>query len=495
MRTSEQIKAEIEDKFGFFPTFFTPAQDNPQVLENLWQQTLAAYVGNPLSSLFKEKFSAYLSRYCAVPYCMVCHSCSLLSLGVKALEVLKLLETPPPTETEIDEHLRVLTAHSDKLTAMQDWSAEVEESILNCSIFTFIAGNEAEYYRNELRLLLGSTNYQHIVSFGCYVKTCHVWMEAHPEVAYSYQADKRVINNLDALIEQAPGLADFFRDYREMVRQEQLNWAIKIAQINERKRTQAQIMQLNADLQRQTAELEVVNQELESFSYSVSHDLRAPLRRIEGFAVMLLEDCDQQLNTQGKEYLKRMRVSTQQMSNLIEDLLSLARVTRGEMRRQEVDMSAIVGAIALDLQKTQPSRPVEFVIAPGIVANADRRLVAIALENLLGNAWKYTAKHPNARIEFGIANFSWGQGNPSAIANTQSLMPNPPIYFVRDDGAGFDMAYADKLFGTFQRLHKNTEFEGTGVGLATVQRIIHRHGGRIWAKANVEQGATFYFTL
>jgi light-regulated signal transduction histidine kinase (bacteriophytochrome) len=166
------------------------------------------------------------------------------------------------------------------------------------------------------------------------------------------------------------------------------------------------------------------------------------------------------------------------MAELIDDLLTLSRVTRTEMRRETVNLSGLAQTVAAELQKTQPTRQVEFIIAPGITVNGDSGLLRSALENLLGNAWKFTSKHPKARIEFGV-------------------MPHEgkPAYFVRDDGAGFDMAYAGKLFGAFQRLHVITEFEGTGIGLATVQRIIHRHGGRVWAEGAVEKGATFYFTL
>lgn len=231
-------------------------------------------------------------------------------------------------------------------------------------------------------------------------------------------------------------------------------------------------------LKERTAQLEVINKELETFSYSVSHDLRAPLRRIDGFSEILLRDYISELDAQGKNYFQRIRVATKKMGQLIDDTLQLARVSKSEMRRQSVDLSVLASAIAQDLQQAQPERQVEFVIAPNLVANADPNLIQIVLENLLSNAWKYTGKHQSACIEFGVTQ------HDGTVA-----------YFVRDDGAGFDMAYADKLFTAFQRLHGSTEFEGTGIGLATVQRIIHRHSGRIWVAAAVEQGATFYFTI
>jgi signal transduction histidine kinase len=227
-----------------------------------------------------------------------------------------------------------------------------------------------------------------------------------------------------------------------------------------------------------TAQLEVANKELESFSYSVSHDLRAPLRSIDGFSQALFEDYGDRLDDQGRGDLQRVRNATQRMAQLIDDMLNLSRVTRGEMRRENVDLSAMAKSIAEELAKAEPGRQVEVVIAPQITTEGDSRLLRVVVENLLRNAWKFTGKQSSARIEFGTQ------------ANNGKL-----VYFVRDNGAGFDMAYAAKLFGAFQRLHAMTDFAGTGVGLATVQRIVHRHGGRVWAEGKVDQGATFYFTL
>ncbi|HEY89616.1 MAG TPA: GAF domain-containing protein [Thermoflexia bacterium] len=252
--------------------------------------------------------------------------------------------------------------------------------------------------------------------------------------------------------------------------------ALENAWLHERVRRHAD--ELEERVAERTAELTAVNRELESFSYSVSHDLRAPLRSIDGFSQVLLEDYQEQLDALGKDYLHRVRTAAQQMGRLISDLLRLSRTTRGEMHREEVNLSELVQKIAADLCRLQPARKVEFVIMPDLRAYCDGRLLQAVLENLLGNAWKFSAKHDRARIEFGL-----------------QAQDGERVYFVRDDGAGFNMAYADKLFGAFQRLHRMTEFEGNGVGLATVQRIIHRHGGRIWAESAVEKGATFYFTL
>jgi two-component system, NtrC family, sensor kinase len=225
-------------------------------------------------------------------------------------------------------------------------------------------------------------------------------------------------------------------------------------------------------------ELEWKNKELETFSYSVAHDLRAPLRSVDGFSQLLLEDYADKLDDTGKDYLGCIRESAQHMGQLIDDLLSLSRVTRSEFQRQDMDLSAICHTVIERLRKRDPQRQVAVTIAQGLAAEGDARLMTVALENLLGNAWKFTGKTAGARIEIGITE---QDGNP--------------CYFVRDNGAGFDMAYAGKLFGVFQRLHGVTEFEGTGIGLATVQRVIRRHGGRIWAHAEVDKGATFFFTL
>ena len=250
----------------------------------------------------------------------------------------------------------------------------------------------------------------------------------------------------------------------------------------ERKQAEVELQKYRDHLEelveQRTTELTAVNKELESFSYSVSHDLRAPLRGIDGFSQALLEDYPDKLDEQGKEYLQRVRSATQRMGELIDDMLNLSRVTRSEMRCETVDLSTLARTITAELQKTQPGRQVEFVITEGLNVNGDARLLRVALENLLGNAWKFTGKQPKARIEFGVTRHE-----------------EKPVYYVRDDGVGFDMTYVDKLFAPFQRLHSAEEFPGTGIGLATVQRIILRHGGKVWAEGAVGKGATFYFTL
>jgi light-regulated signal transduction histidine kinase (bacteriophytochrome) len=227
-----------------------------------------------------------------------------------------------------------------------------------------------------------------------------------------------------------------------------------------------------------TLELQNVNQELEAFSYSVAHDLRAPLRSIDGFGQALLEDYGDRLDADGKKYLANVRESAQRMALLIDDLLKLSRVVRSEFRRDPVDLARLATSVLSQLEKTAPERMVEQVIGDALIASGDAALLRVLLENLLGNAWKFTAKRPAARIELGARDEEGRR-----------------VFFVRDNGAGFDMKYADKLFAAFQRLHTSAEFEGTGIGLAIVQRIVRRHGGRVWAEGELGRGATFFFTL
>ena len=242
-------------------------------------------------------------------------------------------------------------------------------------------------------------------------------------------------------------------------------------------------IKIEQQLQIRTAQLETANQELEAFSYSVAHDLRNPITSINGYIWVLEEEYAYLLDEDGKHYLERVRIATERMEQLIDDILRLSQVTKSKMQFDTVDLSRIAKEIVISLRQTSKEREVEFIIPEGIVAQGDEQLLKIVLENLLCNAWKYTRNKPRARIEFGV----FQQG-----INTQSSVDT---YFVRDDGAGFDMAKADKLFGAFSRLHGKNEFEGTGIGLATVQRIVHRHGGKIWADGEVNKGATFYFTL
>lgn len=260
------------------------------------------------------------------------------------------------------------------------------------------------------------------------------------------------------------------------------NMVAIFADITARKRAEEEILKLNTELEQRvrerTTQLETTIKELEAFSYSVSHDLRAPLRGIDGWSQALLEDYQDKLDEQGRLYINRVRSGIQHMGHLIDTMIELSRLTRAEMIKGQVDLSALAQSIVEHLKQDEPRRQVEFNLQTGITAKCDTHLLEVVLVNLLGNAYKFTAKRTNAHIEFG-----------------ETELDGQRVFYVRDNGAGFDMAYAQKLFGAFQRMHHASEFPGTGVGLATVQRIIRRHGGRVWAEAKPECGATFYFTL
>ncbi len=249
-------------------------------------------------------------------------------------------------------------------------------------------------------------------------------------------------------------------------------------EISERQRVEDNMSKLNADLLDRTTQLEASNKELEAFSYSVSHDLRAPLRGIDGFSQAVLDDYHDKLDDTGRQYLQRVREASQRMAKLIDAMLNLARLIRAELTFEPVDLSSIGQSIVSDLNKAEPDRQVEVVVADNLRAIADPDLTRVVLENLLANAWKFTSHEEFPRVELGMT-YHYAQ----------------PVFFVRDNGVGFDMTYADKLFGAFQRLHAVSEFQGIGIGLATVHRIIKRHGGRIWADATMGKGATFFFTF
>ncbi|HJU84719.1 MAG TPA: ATP-binding protein [Holophagaceae bacterium] len=281
-------------------------------------------------------------------------------------------------------------------------------------------------------------------------------------------------------------LVDAFNQMLERIQQREAalrnaNAALQ-AETLEHKAARDEVAALNQSLERRVAdrtlELETVNRELESFSYSVSHDLRAPLRAIDGFTMLLQKGYADRFDGPANGYMERVRAATQRMGNLIDDLLNLSRSARSEMARTDLNLSELARAIAHELRVSTPGRRAAFAIEPELRAHADPTLMRVVLENLMGNAWKFTRNREEARIEVG-----------------RTLAAGKPAFFVRDNGAGFDMRYVDKLFGAFQRLHAMNDYEGTGVGLANVQRIIARHGGRIWAEGAVDQGAVFYFTL
>ncbi len=261
--------------------------------------------------------------------------------------------------------------------------------------------------------------------------------------------------------------------------QGQMTGSVHVAHdISGRKRAEQERERLLEELKKSNTELAAVNKELEAYSYTISHDLRAPLRSIEGFSRAIMEDYADKLDATGRDYFLRVTSASRRMMQLIDALLTMSRLTQSEIKEKVVNLSDAVNVIAHELTQSQPERIVEFVIAKKVSANGDPDMLRIVLENLLNNAWKFTSKHPAARIEFGV-----------------TRIDDKDVYFVRDDGAGFDMQFADKLFNPFRRFHAEAEFPGLGIGLATTQKIITRHGGKIWAESAPEKGATFYFTL
>jgi signal transduction histidine kinase len=297
---------------------------------------------------------------------------------------------------------------------------------------------------------------------------------------YSQRARKLSDDEVGQLVDSFNGMLDEIERRAEALQAANDGLSAEVA---ERSRVEQEVLRLNAELEDRvrdrTAQLEATNHELEAFCFSVSHDLRAPLRAIDGFSQALVEDFPRDVPAEALRYLERIRSATKRMGQLIEDLLNLSRFTRGPLERSPVDVGEMARQVAAELLQHEPGRAVELVVWEGMSANADPRLLRAALENLLGNAIKFTAHAEHARIEVGMLRDAAGHAS----------------FFIRDNGAGFSMNYADKLFAPFQRLHSPSEYAGTGIGLATVQRIVLRHGGRVWAHAEVGKGATFHFTL
>ena len=374
--------------------------------------------------------------------------------------------------------LRLRAAHAKNEVALYRSEARLirAQEVAHLGSWEIDSNQNRLVWSDEAYRIFGMKPWESDLTYEAFLEAVHPDDRAAVAEAYSgsiregkdgYEVEHRVVRKSDGAVRVIRQKCEHFRDPS--------GWVFRsvgmVHDITERRQMEDQLV-------RTLAELRQSNRELEQFAYSVSHDLRAPLHRIEGFSQALLEDYATLLDEQGRIFLQRLLTGSRRMSSVIDALLNLSRITRRGMKNEEVDLSSIVIDVTSELKQQDPGRKVTFVVREGLKAWGDADLIRALFVNLLENAWKYTSKHLECRIEFGLDRTS-----------------NRDAYFVRDDGAGFDMAYADKLFEPFQRLHSPSEFTGTGIGLATAQRIVHRHGGRIWAESDVEKGATFYFTL
>ncbi|MBI5953528.1 MAG: PAS domain S-box protein [Chloroflexi bacterium] len=358
-----------------------------------------------------------------------------------------LVSTSPDGIAQTDIHGNIIYASPQLLSLLR---LESPEGILGTNVIEWLAPEDRQRALENVQLVMGGAP-------STYNKYSFLLKDG---ACFDGEVSSAAWQDADG---QLNGMISIVRDVTERVRAE-----VSLNEYRER---------LEELVEERTAQLTAINQELESFSYSVAHDLRAPLRVISGFSNILLEDHASQIDSEVQSYLNQIIASGQRMSRLIDALLGLSHLTRRDISREEIDLGAMAHTILDELRQREPAREVDMHIAEGLIVQADRHLMHLVLENLLGNAWKFTANSPQARIEVGRQD-----GDKAA-------------YFVRDNGAGFNMDNSGKLFGPFQRLHTEKEFPGTGIGLATVKRIIHRHNGEVWARGEVNKGATFYFTL
>jgi PAS domain S-box-containing protein len=349
--------------------------------------------------------------------------------------------------------------------------------------------NNSLSWSDEVYRIFGLQPQEFAATYEAFLEAVHPDDRAAVDAAYSsslregrdtYEIEHRVVKKATGEIRYVHEKCRHFRDETGRI----IRSVGMVHDITERRQAEENILKLSEDMAARNEELEYVNSELEAFVYSVSHDLRAPIRHMSSFAKFMIEDYTDRLDDQGRDYLTRINKGSEKMSQLIDDLLHLSQISRQEISRTNTNMSKLASSIIADLREAGPSRSVKVDIEEGLTAYADQRLLEIVLSNLLGNAWKFTSKIENAHIEFGAVKEEIGHIGPMGL-----------IYFVKDNGAGFDPEYMGKMFRPFQRLHSDKEFEGTGIGLAIVERVIRRHGGKIWAEGEIGKGATIYFTL
>jgi len=388
-----------------------------------------------------------------------------------------------------DSMTRVLISDITERQRAEELLSENEARLKRSQEIAHLGGWELDLVNNrltwsdEVYRIFGLQPQEFGATYEAFLEAVHPEDRAAVNEAYSgslregrdtYEIEHRVVRKATGEIRTVHEKCQHFRDENGKI----IRSVGMVHDITGRKAAEEEIKALNNELRRHVLDLETANHELEAFAYSVSHDLRSPLRSIEGFSHALLEDYAGRLDDTGKNYLDRVRNAATRMGSLIDDLLKLSRVTRSGMTHDKVDLSAIGKDVAGRLAQSSPERSAEIIIADGITAFGDEHLLTIALENMLANAWKFSEKAARSVIQFGV-----------------TTIDNARVFFVKDNGVGFDMTYAEKLFSPFQRLHKTEEFPGTGIGLATVKRIISRHGGRVWIESEVNKGTTIYFTL
>jgi PAS domain S-box-containing protein len=380
------------------------------------------------------------------------------------------LEKEIAERKKIEEELRII-----------DRSLNEAQQIARLGSWELNAASDKRIWSKELYRIFGLDPQEFVPTHESILNYIHPDDRENIDRMFKKTLENKVPLNYDFRFIRPDGEEHFAHTSGEAIFDDNGNFVKLIGTVQDitgRIRAFNEIKVLNEALEERTVQLEATNKELEAFSYSVSHDLRAPLRAIDGFSQALLEDYSDKLDDEGRNYLQIVRTRTQNMAQLIDDLLQLSRLSRTETRSGKVNMSALAGKIADELQNSQPARKVLIKIEDNLIVKGDERLIGLALENLLGNAWKFTSKVSGAEITFG-----------------KEIIDGENIFFVRDNGAGFDMQFVDKMFGAFQRLHTTNEFGGTGIGLAIVQRVINRHGGKIWAHGEPDKGATFYFTF
>lgn len=495
----------VKEKLGYLPAYYQPILNNSSLVAYLWQQYELCYLSNPLPSSFKEKLLIYLSKGCQFWDAVVCHSCQLYSMGVSGSEILSVLQLPYPHDlNELSFNRKYLA----KIKANHPFLCEgaVFHQYLLPYCWLIFQFPSHEKVHEDLQNTLGEAIYGHLIAFLSYIRAYHQWLASYPQITYNQ--DYRCQLYLQSLLESEPLLRDYLplRDktsqsklYQDKVNFPQ-NYPPKVTltpkivritlpdakrEINPTiiylKKTQGKQLKYVSEtlfkrLYEQNKSLIQAHQDLEAFSSALCHDISAPLRAITGFSEVLGQKYCNSLDSKGQYYLQRIQINCQRMRELIEDLRRLSSITHQSLRKSLVNLSKLAQTVNNSLQEQFPLRCVRVKIEPNLQISGDYGLLKIALENLLGNAWKYTSKSPNAQINIGFC-------------------PQQKAFFIQDNGVGFNNDHAEGLFEAFQRFHSDKDFAGHGIGLATVSRIIKRHGGKIWAMGEVGKGATFYFNL